>query len=94
MSWRVELSRAAARGYQRAPRPERNRIERAIDGLTANPRPTGKQVKALQGPHDEFLRLRVGDYRVIYEVFDTDRIVLIHGIIQRKDLEEWLRQRR
>jgi mRNA-degrading endonuclease RelE of RelBE toxin-antitoxin system len=36
--------------------------------------------------------MRVGDYRIMYEVVDADRIVLILGIIQRKDLEQWLRQ--
>jgi len=36
--------------------------------------------------------MRVGDYRIMYEVVDADRLVLILGIIQRKDLEQWLRQ--
>jgi mRNA-degrading endonuclease RelE of RelBE toxin-antitoxin system len=40
------------------------------------------------------LRLRVGDFRILYEVFDADRVVLIHGIVARKELEQWLRQRR
>jgi hypothetical protein len=30
----------------------------------------------------------------MYEVMDSERMVLTHGIIHRKDLEEWLRQRR
>lgn len=94
MAFRVELSRAAAKAFERAPKPDRKRLERAIDALGGNPRPAGKLVKALQGPHDEFLRLRVGDYRILHEIYDADRVVLIHGIIQRKDLEEWLRQRR
>jgi mRNA-degrading endonuclease RelE of RelBE toxin-antitoxin system len=38
--------------------------------------------------------MRVGNYRIMYEVIDADRVVLILGIIQRKDLEEWLRQYR
>lgn len=93
MTWRVELSRAAVRAFERASRPDRKRLERAIDGLHANPRPPGKLVKAIQGPHDEFLRLRVGDFRILYEVFDADKVVLIHGIVARKELEAWLRQR-
>jgi len=36
--------------------------------------------------------MRVGDYRIMYEVVDADRVVLILGIIQRRDLEQWLRQ--
>lgn len=94
MTWRVELSRAAVRAFERASKPDRKRIERAIDGLGTNPRPPGKLVKAIQGPHDEFLRLRVGDFRILYEVFDADQVVLVHGIVARKELEEWLRQRR
>lgn len=65
-----------------------------MDRLEQGPRPAGKLVKALQGPRDQFLRLRVGDYRVIYEVIDPTHVVLVHGIVQRKDLEEWLRQQK
>lgn len=92
MTWRIELARKAARSFERAPKSGRARLQRSIDALERDPRPAGKLVKALKGPHDEFLRLRVGDYRIIYEVFDSERLVLIHGIVQRKDLEEWLRQ--
>ena len=92
MIFRVELARSAARAFERAPRPQRRRLERAIDALAKNPRPPGKLVKAIQGTNDDFLRMRVGDYRIIYEVIDADRVVLILGIVQRKDLEQWLRQ--
>ncbi len=92
MTFRVELARSAARSFERAPRSERRRLERAIDSLSRKPRPAGKLVKAIQGTKDAFLRMRVGDYRIMYEVVDADRVVLILGIIQRKDLEQWLRQ--
>ncbi len=93
MTYRVELSRSSARAFERAPRAERVRLERATDALSQNPRPPGKLVKAIQGTKDDFLRLRVGNYRLMYEVDDPNRMVLILGIIHRKDLEEWLRQR-
>ena len=92
MTYRVEMSRSAARAFERAPKAERVRLERAIDGLSRNPRPPGKLVKAIQGSRDQFLRLRVGNYRLMYEVDDANKIVLMLGIIHRKDLEEWLRQ--
>ena len=60
--------------------------------MATNPRPPGKLVKAIQGTKDGFLRMRVGDYRIVYGVMDPDRVVLILGIIHRKDLEQWLRQ--
>jgi mRNA interferase RelE/StbE len=93
VTYRVELSRSAARAFERAPKTERTRLERAIDARSQNPRPPGKLVKAIQGTKDEFLRLRVGSYRIMYEVNDPKRVVLILGIIHRRDLEEWLRQR-
>ena len=92
MTYRVEISRSAARAFERAPKAERVRLERAIDALSRNPRPPGKLIKAIQGRRDQFLRLRVGNYRLMYEVDDTNKMVLILGIIHRKDLEEWLRQ--
>ena len=93
MTYRVEVSRSAARAFERVSRPERRRLERAIDALAHNPRPPGKLVKAIQGSKDQFLRMRVGDYRIMYELLEADRMVLILGIVQRKDLEQWLRQR-
>ena len=92
MTYRVEISRSAARAFERAPKAERVRLERAIDALSRNPRPPGKLVKAILGRRDQFLRLRVGNYRLMYEVDDANKIVLMLGIIHRKDLEEWLRQ--
>ena len=93
MTYRVEVSRSAARAFERAPKAERIRLERAVDALSKNPRPPGKLVKAIQGTKDAFLRMRVGNYRLMYEVDDPNKIVLILGIIHRRDLEEWLRQR-
>lgn len=48
-------------------------------------------MKALQGTDAPFLRYRVGDHRIMYEVDDSKREVLVHGIVARKDLERWLR---
>ena len=69
-------------------------MERAIDSLATEPRPSGKLVKAIQGTKDAFLRYRVGDYRILYEVIDRDQVVLILGILHRSDLEDWLRRQR
>jgi mRNA interferase RelE/StbE len=92
VTYRVEVSRSAARTFERAPRPERRRLEQAIDALARNPRPPRKLVKAIQGSKDQFLRMRVGDYRLMHEIQDADHVVLILGIVQRNDLEQWLRQ--
>lgn len=60
----------------------RERIGNAIDALAADPRPPGA-VK-LAG-HDDF-RVRVGDYRVVYAVDDTERLVLVARIAHRREV--------
>jgi len=60
----------------------RERIGKAIDALAADPRPPGA-VK-LSG-HDDF-RVRVGDYRVVYAVDDTERLVLVARIAHRREV--------
>jgi len=71
--------------------PLKRRIRDALLALRENPFPPGKRVKRLKGPYDEFWRLRVGDYRVMYEVEGGE--VRILGIVHRKDLEKWLRKK-
>ncbi len=56
-------------------------------------RVSGKSVKTIRGADDTFHRLRIGDYRVMYDVIDEDRVILVLGIVDRGDLERWLRSR-
>lgn len=53
----------------------------------------GKSVKTIQGVADSFHRLRVGDYRVMYDIIEEDHVLLILGIVHRGELERWLRNR-
>ncbi|HEX6762813.1 MAG TPA: hypothetical protein VF094_08440 [Gaiellaceae bacterium] len=48
-------------------------------------------LKTIRGQADTFHRLRVGDYRVTDELIPTDRVLLVLGIVNRGDLERWLR---
>lgn len=47
----------------------------------------------IQGTRDTCHRLRVGDHRVMYDVIEEDRVVLVLGIVHRGDLERWIRNR-
>jgi mRNA-degrading endonuclease RelE of RelBE toxin-antitoxin system len=73
------------------------RMKRALDKLAseaASPgRIGGKSVKTIQGIGDSFHRLRVGDHRVMYDVLEEDRVILVLGIVHRGNLERWLRNR-
>ncbi len=83
--------------YGKLPDEARASIRRALLELAetvATPgRVGGKRSKTIKGVADSFHRLRVGDFRVMYDVFPEDRVVLVLGIVHRSDLERWLRSR-
>lgn len=93
-SCRVELSRQTLRSFERLGPQDRARVARALDGLERDPRPRGKLVKALSGTHDSFLRYRIGDLRLMYEVHEPEGLVLVVGLVHRGDLEDWVRRHR
>ena len=75
MSYRVEITPQAARQIRSLPRDILKRIDAAILSLAENPRPAN--CLKLQDS-DNAWRVRVGDYRVIYEIEDgVLRVVVI-----------------
>ena len=66
---------------------------RAVCGERSGYAASGKSVKTIRGTDDTFRRLRLGDYRVMYDAVDADRGLLVLGIVDRADLERWLRSR-
>jgi mRNA interferase RelE/StbE len=71
MAYRVTLTRDARRSLLRINRPDQERLGRAIDGLADNPH--SPDARPLQGS-EGFLRIRVGDYRVVYFVIEETRV--------------------
>jgi mRNA interferase RelE/StbE len=59
------------------------RIKGATEALRVEPRPPG--VKALTSQHG-WLRIRVGDYRIVYEVRDSELVVLVIQIGHRSEV--------
>ena len=80
MSYRVDISPAAQRQARRMPKNDVRRIRDSVRALRDNPRPTGC-VKL--GGYDSVWRIRVGDYRVAYEIFDTEQRIMILRISRR-----------
>lgn len=80
----VYLKPAAERALKKiADRTARRRLVRAIDGLASAPRPP--QAARIQGS-DGLLRIRTGDYRIICNVEDATRTVLIATIGHRREV--------
>jgi mRNA interferase RelE/StbE len=79
----VTLAPAAKRELGSLPRSVQVRIATKIDELAADPRPMG--VKKLKGTRDIY-RVRIGDYRVVYQIDDTAQTVLVTAIGDRKEI--------
>jgi prevent-host-death family protein len=71
----VEIEASAAKSLQRLQRHGQIRVSKAIVALASEPRPNG--CTKLTGT-DSAYRIRVGDFRVVYEVEDAVRIVTVH----------------
>jgi mRNA interferase RelE/StbE len=83
MTYRIEVKPQAEKALAKIPNPYRRRIARAIDGLARAPRPTGSA--KLAGSEDAY-RIRVGDYRIVYQIVDKVLIVYIIRVAHRKDI--------
>ena len=81
--YRVLLERAAEKELKRLSAPVHDRIIPAIQALSATPRPPG--CKKLAGGKNDW-RIRVGDYRVIYEIADEIRIIRINRVRHRREV--------
>jgi mRNA interferase RelE/StbE len=81
-SYRVELTPTAKKELDQLPKKTAQRILQAIRRLVDEPRPRG--CKKLAGQNNAY-RIRVGDYRVIYAVFDESITVFVVRIRHRKD---------
>ena len=78
--YRIELRPSAVRELAALPQDVQRRLARVIDRLEMNPRPSG--AKALAGP-DRLLRVRVGDYRIVYQAHDAARLVDVIRVAHR-----------
>lgn len=83
MTYAVEFTSAAARQVKKLPRPARDRVVDAIRDLADDPRPAG--ATKLTGEQTAW-RIRIGTYRVIYEIEDAALIVTVVRAAHRRDV--------
>lgn len=80
--YQIEFTKEASKQLKKLPKEEQARIQTKIDGLVDNPRPDG--VVKLKGL--ESYRIRVGSYRVVYDIFDEVLVISIIQVGHRKDV--------
>ncbi len=83
--YEVLLSKAARKQLASLPVFIHNKIIEDIFDLAAAPRPAG--CKKLKGYKNSY-RIRVGDYRIIYDVEDKILRILVIAVGHRKDIYE------
>lgn len=83
MPYTVTIKRQAQKKLQSLPRNERIRLAEKINQLGQNPDDLGLDTKRLAGT--PLYRLRVGDWRVIYDRHDAVKVIAIEKIKPRGD---------
>ncbi len=84
MAYNVTLKKSAMKALEKINEPYYSNIKEAIYSLADNPRPKGyKKLKGRDG-----YRIRVTDYRNIYDIFDEILIVEVIDLGHRKDIYE------
>jgi len=79
----IKIEKAAEKQLKRVFSEMHDRIVKTILPPADNPRPVGS--KKLSGSVGDW-RIRVGDYRVLYEIGDALRIVRVYRVAHRRDV--------
>jgi mRNA interferase RelE/StbE len=84
-TWGIDWSEAAERQLAKLDQVTRRRILKSVEKLSSNPCPSGA-VRLVTDPG--VWRMRVGDYRLLYEIIEQQVRVLIVKIGHRRDVYE------
>ena len=82
MPYRVDLAPAAQRELRRLPALARSRLAAPILELARSPRPPG--ARKVRG-HPGTWRIRVGPYRVVYDIHDDMALIVILRVARRSE---------
>jgi mRNA interferase RelE/StbE len=84
------VERSFQKALQKVPGAYQSAIVQAIRSLGENPRPQGKRIKRLKGQLNvsQFTaeyRLRVGPYRILYDIDDPRKKVIVLRLVKRDE---------
>ena len=83
MAYTIRFSAHAARVFRKLERPVQARLYEAIEPLRENPRP--RESEKLKGS-DCACRFRVGDYRILYEIIESELVVYVIMVGHRREV--------
>jgi mRNA interferase RelE/StbE len=83
LNYHVKVKRSAAKALKKIPKADQKRIAVKIDSLAEDlPNPDTTKMKG----NNPFHRIRVGEYRIIYEIQEDILLILVVKIGHRKDI--------
>ncbi len=82
MVYKITIKKSAVKTLGKIQEPYYSSIKLAILQLSRNPRPQG----CLKLKGRDAYRIRVSDYRIIYEIFDSELVVDVIALGHRKDI--------
>lgn len=80
--YEIVFAASAAKEFRTLPSEFKWRVATAIDSLSDEPRPVG--VRKLVG-HERLYRIRVGSYRIVFEIDDEQKLVRVTGVRHRRE---------
>ncbi len=81
-TYRIDWKPSALKELKKIDRQFIPRVVQTVEGLAANPFPAG--VRKIQGGEHSY-RIRIGDYRIIYQIFKAKLIIEIIRVRHRKE---------
>jgi mRNA interferase RelE/StbE len=82
--YRVRLLDTASKDLAKLDKPVARRIVDRVHRLAENL--TDTDLEALTGHFEGLFKLRVGDYRIVYELIHDERLIMIHAIGHRREI--------
>jgi mRNA interferase RelE/StbE len=83
VAYQIRISKRVRKQVARLPRLDQARVLATIKALGDEPRPAGCRPVKLAGKGT--YRVRVGDYRAVYAVLDSERVVIIARVARRSE---------
>ena len=80
MAYTLKLHRDIEKQLSRIPKKQRERLANSMRSLSIEPRPHG-----CQHLQDELYRIREGQYRIIYAIFDDELVILVCKVTRRTE---------
>lgn len=89
-AYAVKFTKNALKELKKLPKLAQDKILDSLEVLAVNPYAEVLNFKKLRG-NQKLFRIRVGDYRIIYEIHGHELVIIVVRIGHRKDVYNYLK---